>query len=266
MDSPAAIFFSWQSDTAKETNHRAFIRRCLELATKELNASVEIDDALRVDAGMEGIPGTPEVAAAIFEKIAAASFFVADVTLVATGNFSPERRQPNSNVSIEMGFAAGVLGWDRVICIMDAAYGKPEHLPFDHRNRRFPITYSSRDEPAPAKLKLTKALTSALALAETHELNKVGRAIRRLDVNALRLIADFGREEYFSDPTGSGNQVDLYYQKIFPVGIPRLLDLGLIYADAQPATKLYAYHWTYLGKKVVQKLDFPIQEPGILFL
>jgi hypothetical protein len=36
--------------------------------------------------------------------------------------------------------------------------------------------------------------------------------------------------------------------------IPRLIDLELISCDVAPQEKMYAYHWTYLGKRVLTKL------------
>ena len=192
MNADLSIFFSWQSDTEVEADNRAFIRSCLETAGAALQTKLPLEEAVRIDAGVEGLAGTPEVATAIFDKISASAILVADVTLVASSDKSKKRRQPNSNVSIEMGYGAAVLGWDRVICVMNEAFGNRFSLPFDHKNRRFPITYSSKNEISGEQERLTETLTTALKTAEESELKKVAVAIRRLDTHCLRLIADFG--------------------------------------------------------------------------
>lgn len=43
---------------------------------------------------------------------------------------------PNPNVMLELGYATHVVGWDRVICVLNSDYGAPENMPFDIANRR----------------------------------------------------------------------------------------------------------------------------------
>ena len=127
------IFYSWQSDLPNSVN-RGFIEDCLQRAIKELQA----DEGLKLDPCLDrdtsGIPGSPDIAATIFEKIDAAHIFVADVSFIdqdATG-----RRTPNPNVLIELGYAARCLGWERIICVFNRAFGDISELPFDLRQRR----------------------------------------------------------------------------------------------------------------------------------
>ncbi|HEY2412398.1 MAG TPA: hypothetical protein VGI40_09160 [Pirellulaceae bacterium] len=75
------IFYSWQSDLPNSTN-RGFIGDCLEKAIKELRAegSLGVDPAL--DRDTQGVPGSPDIADTIFEKIDKCSMFVGDVSLI----------------------------------------------------------------------------------------------------------------------------------------------------------------------------------------
>jgi hypothetical protein len=251
MATGPTIFYSWQSDTPAEVS-RSYIRSCLDEAAKSLQVLSAVEEAPRVDSGMEGISGTPEVASVMFDKIAAASIFVGDVTLVATADAMKKRRSPNSNVSIEMGFAAGVLGWSRVICVMNEAFGSRFDLPFDHRNRRFPITYTRKPGGEAKPDDLTASLIVALQTAEAAEFQKVDRALQRLDLSCLRLIYAYRHVAYFSEPMlFSPEKV---YEDLFPKAVPRLLDLGLLVAHMDGQKSLYAYHWTYLGQKVIERL------------
>ena len=246
------IFYSWQTDTPDNCN-RTFIRAALKTAIKQLKEVPEVEDSPRLDSGMEGIAGSPEVATIMFKKIESAAMFLGDVTLTGTALRSDgeKRRMPNSNVAVEMGFAAGVLGWERVICVMNEAFGKRDEQPFDVRNRRYPINYSLAADAEPeaveqARNGLVADLKAALTAAEIAEFARVDRAIARLDVNCLHVISLYGGMDHFAEHSE--------FVEKHRHSIPRLLDLELIYTDV--ADRLYAYHWTYLGKKVIQK-KFP---------
>lgn len=253
MNSGPTIFFSWQSDTPSKVN-RTFIRSCLDKAAKHLVTTSAVEDAFRVDAGLEGVSGSPEVASTIFEKIDASSLFVGDLTLVASGDLDDSRRSPNLNVSIEMGYAAATLGWDRIICVMNEDFGKPAALPFDYKNKRFPITFTTKEQGSKiAQTRLVLALKSALIEAEQSEWKMVSRAVRRLDLVSVRVIHKYSSVPWFSEPnTVEPGEPD--WMTLVPQAIRRLLDLDLVYADFNSAKNLYAYHWTYLGKKVIERI------------
>ena len=139
-----SIFYSWQSDSPGDCN-RTFIRHALDAAITSLGGGVTIEDSPRVESGMEGIAGTPEVATVMFTRIKKSAIFIGDMTLVGTiakAGSDEVKRVPNPNVLLEMGYAAGTIGWGRVICVMNEHFGKRTELPFDVRNRRFPIDYS----------------------------------------------------------------------------------------------------------------------------
>jgi hypothetical protein len=68
--------------------------------------------------------------------------FVCDVSIINKG---ATRLAPNPNVLIELGYAIKVLGFDKIIMVMNTAFGRPELLPFDLRQRRV-VTYDMPKE------------------------------------------------------------------------------------------------------------------------
>jgi hypothetical protein len=62
------VFYSWQDDSPRKHN-RYFIKKAIKLALSEISAEGEVEDSPRLDEGMEGVSGTPEVANVIFGKI-----------------------------------------------------------------------------------------------------------------------------------------------------------------------------------------------------
>ena len=154
------VFYAWQSDRPNRVN-RTFIRRALDGAVKAVSADgMEVEDAVRVDQDTEGVPGAPMIADTILEKIDACGVFVPDVTFITGGD---GRMCPNPNVMIEYGYALKSLGAERILAVMNSAFGSPEDLPFDMRHRRFPISYSlapdsDTNERAAAKERLVADL------------------------------------------------------------------------------------------------------------
>jgi len=261
-----SIFYSWQTDSPSRCN-RAFIRSVIDAAVAKLGQDVGVEDSPRVESGMEGVAGTPEVAAVIFEKIKKSAVFVGDVTLVGTARRSSdgeEKRTPNPNVLLEMGFAAGVLGWERIICVMNEHFGTRQDLPFDVRNRRFPINYTlSPDNMAGevrTKADLTKCIRGAIQVVLANEYSTAQEAIASLDVNCLNLIYTTGTQDWFPAPdsrvTTMGGPLDTAK---FNAAVTRLLDLRVLKTDFNPAERRLAYHWTYLGKQVLIQLG--IRQP-----
>ena len=127
------IFYSWQSDSPNSTN-RGFIQDCLERAIKEIQEDDELTLDPCLDRDTSGVPGSPEIASTIFEKIRNADVFVGDVSFINQGTTA--RKCPNPNVLVELGYAAGHLNWDKIICVFNKATGNINELPFDLRPRR----------------------------------------------------------------------------------------------------------------------------------
>src|SRR5690606_27331325 len=109
------VFYSWQSDLPSKTN-RGLIKDALEKACKELSA--DYDESIRVDSGIDGVPGAPDIAATILSKIDASTVVVADVSIIGVAHVTgsdAKRPLPNGNVLFELGYAKGKLGARRVI-------------------------------------------------------------------------------------------------------------------------------------------------------
>jgi hypothetical protein len=167
----STVFYAWQSDTDEATNHH-FIAAALKSAIAQLNVELLLKEseagALTLDRDTHNEPGMPAVADTLLRKIDGASAFVADLTYVADIPHK-DKRLPNANVGIELGYAARAIGFDRMICVFNAHFGSPSRLPFDLVHRRFPVQYtlspaSTSDEKRAQLSILTEALTKALRL------------------------------------------------------------------------------------------------------
>ncbi len=130
---PATVFYSWQTDLPHSTN-RNLIETALERAVKVIRTDGSLAVEPRVDQGTQGIPGAPDIAHTIFEKIEKASAFVADLTIINPGAVG--RVTPNPNVLIEFGYALHALKKEAVVLVMNTINGPVESLPFDLRGRR----------------------------------------------------------------------------------------------------------------------------------
>jgi len=254
------IFYSWQSDLPHKSN-RSFIREAIDEAVGQISKSGVVEDAPRVDEGMEGVAGTPEVATIMFQKIDASAIFIGDVSLV--GSTEPtdanreKKRVPNPNVLIEMGYAAARIGWNRIICVMNEHFGKRHEQPFDVRNRRFPINYTLRtgNDPTRDKVrtKLAGEIKGAIEVMALSEHQQVATVRSRLDVRCLRLMHQHAGQPSFPSPDTT-NYGQLLASLPIDAAVERLLEMGVIRADVNTGLGLYAYHWTYLGDLVLRNL------------
>jgi len=166
------IFFSWQLDTPGRCG-RSFLKEVLEEVCVELAEEAIVNEALRdveFDSDTRGVAGQPPVAETILKKIDAASVFIGDVTF--TGKRVDGRPTPNPNVLIEYGWAIKSLTYERVICVMNSAYGEPTSvtLPFDLAHLRRPIQYNLPPDASPEtkrdeKKRISRILKEAIALS-----------------------------------------------------------------------------------------------------
>lgn len=137
------VFYSWQSDSPKKTNQNA-IRTALGKAAKKISADrsgikIIIDEATRDTSGSPNIPST------ILEKIQESEIFIADITTITPLGLG--RPCPNPNVTYELGYAIGELGWDRVVLLFNKALGEfPKDLPFDFAQHRVSVYQFAKDE------------------------------------------------------------------------------------------------------------------------
>lgn len=152
-DSQITIFYSWQSDLpGSET--RNIIQDSIKDAVRLLRDTVDIE----ADRDTKGEFGSPDIAQTIFSKIDDCNIFVADVSAVcryeATDKDGNKKVKyiPNPNVMLELGYATHVVGWDNVICVLNADYGAPEDMPFDIASRRL-TPFSLKDGKSKGEIK-----------------------------------------------------------------------------------------------------------------
>lgn len=139
------VFYSWQSDIRPGAACRSFIQQALERAAAKIAQDESIGVEPVIDRDTQDIPGCPDIGATIFAKIDAAAAFVADVAIV--GQTIAAKPTPNPNVLIELGYALKSLGWERVVLVQNTAFGGPEVLPFDLRQKRVLMYSSAADAP-----------------------------------------------------------------------------------------------------------------------
>jgi hypothetical protein len=172
------VFYSWQSDLPQSLN-RGVINKALEAAKKKLKQGtlgIKVELASRaagggeesnldvnIDQATQGLPGSPKIADAIIAKISAADVFVADISVInaTSKNF---RHTPNPNVIFELGYAAAVLGWERIILVINDAGKKKVQVPFDiqgHRYLSYSLTEKTEDRTAVVD-RLGHSLASAI--------------------------------------------------------------------------------------------------------
>lgn len=155
------VFYSWQSWTPVNAN-RHFILQALEKATKEIRDDETIEVEPVVDRDTIGVAGSVDIAATIFRKIAESQIFVCDATIITDSG--SEHSAPNPNVMLELGYAAAVLGWENIICVVNTAFGSVEQMPFDLRPRRLLPYHLPTDvtDKADVRKRLTKDLRGAV--------------------------------------------------------------------------------------------------------
>lgn len=158
------IFYSWQSDNDQKVT-RYFIKDALEKAIKVVGREVDLDEPIRLDQDTQGVPGSPEIANTIFNKIESCGIFVADLSFIAV---SPTGKNiPNPNVLIELGYAYKAVSGSRIVKVMNESFGKAsDGLPFDLAHRRWPIRYSLPPaSPAEEAKRIKDDLISAFVIA-----------------------------------------------------------------------------------------------------
>jgi hypothetical protein len=195
----ATVFYSWQSDTPGATN-RNLILQALEDAAKEITSDESINVEPVIDRDTQDVPGSPDIGRAILDKINAADVVVADVTIINQG--SDSRLTPNPNVLVEVGYALAVHSESRLILVQNLAFGTPEQLPFDLRQKRA-LTYTSHPD-ATERASDRRKLQSGLRAAVGAVLSKRGLSARpEFEVNLYmdyRLETNTGQlHEYILD-------------------------------------------------------------------
>lgn len=128
MSQQFKIFYSWQSDLPNNKS-RNVIQSAIEKAVRLLKDTIEIE----ADRDTKGVTGSPNIESVIFQKIDESDLFIADLSVVTSYE---GKNVPNPNVLVELGYAVGKLGWERIICFANTEFGDLEHLPFDINHHR----------------------------------------------------------------------------------------------------------------------------------
>ncbi len=133
------IFYSWQSDLPNKSN-RSFIEYCIKKAIKMNKLSSDIKVYIDYDRDTLGVSGSPDISETIFNKIDRTDIFICDISII--NQDSKGRKTPNPNVLVELGYAAKVLGWERIIILFNKKFGNEFDLPFDLNHKRI-LFYNS---------------------------------------------------------------------------------------------------------------------------
>ncbi|WP_105434876.1 hypothetical protein [Neorhizobium tomejilense] len=203
------IFWSWQSDNHQPSG-RYFVRDVLRDLARELSGVDGTDEAdrpgsnpgddqvVQVDHDTFGVSGSPPIADTILRKIREAAVFVADVTPIE--RTIGGKRVANPNVMIELGYALATLGHERIVLVMNTAEGgKLDHLPFDLRHWRAPITYglgkdADDDRRAAVASELKESLRGAIMPALLKAAAVMIESLRRT-VRAPELALGYAEEQ-----------------------------------------------------------------------
>jgi hypothetical protein len=186
------VFWSWQSDTPGKTG-RHLIRQALSAAITELKVEAVVEEpegrdprsTLHLDQDRQGVPGSPDLARIILEKIAESAVFVADVTSVGVakngGGDMTDKKLINANVAIELGYALGTIGDNALLMVMNEHYGTREDLPFDLKAKAGPILFrlapdATKEEIAAESRKLTARLKEAVGLCVENKVEEIRQA------------------------------------------------------------------------------------------
>ncbi|HBO75831.1 MAG TPA: hypothetical protein DEH15_12330, partial [Marinilabiliales bacterium] len=113
----------------KITNQTA-IRQGIRNALNQIESEYE-DIQLLIEEATRNMPGSPNIPATIFAKISNSDIFICDLTTINSSD-STNRKVPNPNVLIELGYAIAKLGWSRIILLFNTNFGDfPNDMPFD---------------------------------------------------------------------------------------------------------------------------------------
>lgn len=254
MSSPI-IFYAWQNDRPRQSC-REFVRTAAGDATSRIAASLPLEDSPRLDHDTENESGTPPITETILRKIRLSAVFIADVTFCAEirEGDPPKivKRYPNPNVMLELGYAAAILGWNRIVLVMNKHYGSAQSLPFDLKNHRFPIEYElgpNSGKSDELRSALADRLEEAIRACLVAEYQLAETTLAKLPTSARNLMRKFGPAGRFHE-TGDDNAI--YGRET--AAIELMLSLGLIACLPSEAPSGADYGWTYLGKQCCYKL------------
>lgn len=191
------VFFSWQEETNPQGfNNKQFLIGCINSALKQIENTGDLEGiTFEFYEGLRGIGGDAKVAAEMFRQIDESDIFIGDMTVAQRLSERAEalreehelfmRYTPNCNVYGEYNRALGKhdFFWRQIVLLMNKAnksvYDDTEVIPFDTRDRRWPIPFTLKDDDEEskrlAKEELLKALPDALRLCAKEARDYVSR-------------------------------------------------------------------------------------------
>ena len=185
------IFYSWQSDSDAKLNLN-FIQNALEVASNNLQKEGLFD--LYIDHSTRDEPGSPNINEIIFKKIEESNLFIADISIINKN--SEERKTPNPNVLIELGYAIKYFGFKNIILIFNSYYGNPIDLPFDIRQNKILIYYFDGSDEEKVANSLIKDLTIAIMTIEKKSISSDKIEILFYDGKKCGKIIDLQKVKY----------------------------------------------------------------------
>ncbi|HLO46713.1 MAG TPA: hypothetical protein VK175_20385 [Leadbetterella sp.] len=189
MKTEFTIFYSWQSDILE---NKKFISKCLEKARTNLNKELktQLNLKLVIDRDTKKTSGSINISSEILKKIEKCDILISDVSIInkPKWKFLPsERKTPNPNVLIELGFGISTLGWERIIMINNLEYSRVEDLPFDIRGHRI-SNYNKNGDEENLVIILTAAVKQIILNFDEILLNRKSDSIKDRDI---RLFKEF---------------------------------------------------------------------------
>jgi hypothetical protein len=265
MSSPI-VFYAWQNDRPRKTT-RDYIRDAADAAVCRAGSMMRVEESPRLDHDTENESGTPPIAETILRKIKHSAIMIADLTCCSEiCDDGPERkvkkRNPNPNVMMELGYGAALMGWSRIILVMNSKYGSEQWLPFDLKNHRFPITYelgpnSTKGPEVMSELVANLELAVRYCLMAEYDL--VDATLSRLSSYSRFLMKKYGPSQVFWE-----TKIDNTVLSRLDLAIAQMLEVNVLKCiDAINETGV-GYTWTYLGKQCCYRLgvfDPPPTEP-----
>lgn len=181
------VFFSWQVETDLQgIKTKEFLKSCINSAINSINDKGELKGVwLELHEGLDRVPGNADVAREMFRQIDDCDIFIGDFTIVQSIHKCGQkflnkhgiffRYTPNCNVYGEYNRALGKTDdfWKQVVLLMNDVNGSPNDdvtvIPFDTRGRRWPISFTLKENTVgcekKAKAELLKVLPSALQMS-----------------------------------------------------------------------------------------------------
>jgi Predicted nucleotide-binding protein containing TIR-like domain len=166
-----------------------------------------------------------------------------------------EMKAVRDNVIFELGLFVGRLGRQRNF-IVRPTNAADMHIPTDLTGMS-PLTFNParQDDNIVAALgapcnKIRSAMQKLGPITDTVE-----TVIGELDEKCVQLMSVLGPLEYFAAP-GGGTQYGSLTAQTFDQAVQRLRSLKVLRFDLSGDAKQYAYHWTGLGRLVLEKYGF----------